>query len=259
MNNERRYQTNIAWSDERRIVVRGLDLPTEIIGKIDLGDFAFLELTGRQPTEDESTVFNALVVTLVEHGLTPSVLATRLTYLGAPESLQGSVAAGLLGLGTTFAGTMEGAARFLQEALAKSGGEANLDELAREIVRTHRAEKKFIPGLGHNLHKGGDPRTPALFELAAHHGLAGQCVVLMQKVEEAAAEEFGRRLPINATGAIGAIGSDMGLEWSIMRGIAVIARSIGLVAHILEETKRPMAKEIWDRTEAEATQHLRED
>ena len=250
-------RTDIAWSDEERIVVRGLDLPTEIIGKFNLGDFAFFEFTGRKPSKDESAVFNALAITLVEHGLTPSVLASRLTFLGAPESLQGAVAAGLLGLGTTFAGTMEGAARFLQESLSESPLDADLDSTARSIVMDHRRNGKHLPGLGHNLHKQGDPRTPALFNLARIHGFSGRYVELMQKVESAAAEEYGRTLPINATGAIGAIGSELGLHWTSMRGIAVIARSIGLVAHILEESKKPMARSIWDRTENEATSHLR--
>jgi citrate synthase len=226
-------RTDIAWSNEDRIMVHGLDLPSEIIGKFSLGDFAFLELTGRKPNEDESIVFNALAVTLVEHGLTPSVLSTRLTYLGAPESLQGAVAAGLLGLGNTFAGTMEGAAKVLQVNLNKASDDIDLDAVARSIVKEHRANKRIIPGIGHNLHKKGDPRTPA------------------------AEKDFGKRLPINATGAIGAIGSELGLPWNIMRGIAVIARSIGLVAHLLEEAKNPMAKPVWDQTEEQATKHMR--
>ncbi|MDB9810193.1 citryl-CoA lyase [Planktomarina temperata] len=253
-------RTDIAWSTEKRIVVRGYDLPTEIIGKMNLGDFAFLELAGRKPSESESAVFNALAVTLVEHGLTPSALAARLTILGAPEALQGAVAAGLLGLGTTFAGTMEGAARFLQDSLRGASDDADLDAMAEQIVADHRAQGKHIPGLGHNLHKSGDPRTPALFAIADSHGVSGQHVALMKKVETAASEAFNRHLPINATGAIGAIGSELGLEWSVMRGVAVMARSIGLVAHLLEESKQPsLVKEMWLRTEAEATEHMREE
>lgn len=258
MKNNEKIRTDIAWSNEDRILVHGLDLPLEIIGKFSLGDFAFLELTGRKPNEDESIVFNALAVTLVEHGLTPSVLSTRLTYLGAPESLQGAVAAGLLGLGNTFAGTMEGAARILQVHLNKAPDNIDLDAVALSIVQDHRASKSIIPGIGHNLHKKGDPRTPVLFDLAAQHNLSGRYVDLMKRIEMAAEREFGKRLPINATGAIGAIGSELGLPWNIMRGIAVMARSIGLVAHLLEEAKNPMAKPIWDQIEEQATKHMRE-
>ena len=183
MKNNETIRTDIAWSNEDRILVHALDLPTEIIGKFSLGDFAFLELTGRKPNEDESIVFNALAVTLVEHGLTPSVLSTRLTYLGAPESLQGAVAAGLLGLGNTFAGTMEGAARILQVHLNKAPDNIDLDAVALSIVREHQASKRIIPGIGHNLHKNGDPRTPVLFDLAAQHNLSGRYVDLMKRIE----------------------------------------------------------------------------
>src|SRR6476620_675434 len=95
-------RSDMAWSNAERIVVRGHDLAEDLIGKVALGDFAFLELKGRLPTPQESAVFNAITITLVEHGLTPSAIAARLTYLGAPESIQGAVAAGLLGLGGRF-------------------------------------------------------------------------------------------------------------------------------------------------------------
>src|ERR1700675_1084122 len=108
-----------------RIMVRGHDLVDALTGKVSLGDMAFLELKGRVPTRHESAVFNALAVTLVEHGMTPSAIATRLTYYGAPESLQGAVAAGLLGIGDRFGGSVEEAARTLQEALAGAGESAD--------------------------------------------------------------------------------------------------------------------------------------
>src|SRR6266404_9380557 len=108
-------RSDLAWSSADRIVVRGMDLPGEILGKLGLGDMAFLELTGRTPEPRESKLFNAMVVTLVEHGLTPSALAARLTYLGAPEAMQAAVAAGLCGLGSVFVGSTEGCAKLLSE------------------------------------------------------------------------------------------------------------------------------------------------
>lgn len=249
-------RTDIAWSNAQRIVVRGLDLPGEIIGKVNLGDMAYLEIFGRLPNEKESTVFNALSVTLVEHGLTPSVLATRMTYLGAPESMQAAVAAGLCGLGTVFVGSMEEAAKVLQDALASATADVDLDTLAAAIVADYRASKRIIPGLGHNLHKQGDPRTPRLFEVARENGFSGRYVLLMQAIERQAEQATGRRLPINATGAIAAVASEIGLHWVATRGLAVMARAIGLVAHILEEARSPMAKAIWDRCEADATSHI---
>src|SRR5690606_35682255 len=138
--------SNMGWSSPDRILVRGHDLSKDIIGKLNLGDMAYLEITGRLPNQAESVVFNAIVVTLVEHGLTPMAIATRLIYLGAPESLQSAVAAGLCGMGTTFAGTAEGAARILHEALERNPDQA-IDELGASIVSRHISAKTPIPGI----------------------------------------------------------------------------------------------------------------
>src|SRR5882672_3884427 len=136
-------RSDLAWSTTDRIVVRGKDLPGEILGKLNLGDMAFLELTGRTPEPRESKLFNAMVVTLVEHGLTPSSMVARLTYLGAPEAMQAAVAAGLCGLGSVFVGSTEGVAKMLSETT--------------DIKKLLESER--IPGLGHPLHKPVDPRT----------------------------------------------------------------------------------------------------
>jgi citrate synthase len=201
-------KSDLGWSTRERIVVRGKDLPGEILGTLNLGDMAFLELTGRVPNPRESRLFNAMAVTLVEHGVTPSALAARMTYLGAPEAMQAAVAAGLCGLGSVFVGSMEGAAKMLSTG-----------KTAQEIV----AETKRIPGLGHHLHKPVDPRAARLF---------------------------------NATGAIGALACELGLDWRAVRGIGVMARAVGLVGHLLEESREPMAEAIWHQAEAQATQHI---
>jgi citrate synthase len=201
-------KSDLGWSTRERIVVRGKDLPGEILGTLNLGDMAFLELTGRVPNPRESRLFNAMAVTLVEHGVTPSALAARMTYLGAPEAMQAAVAAGLCGLGSVFVGSMEGAAKMLSTG-----------KTAQEIV----AETKRIPGLGHHLHKPVDPRAARLF---------------------------------NATGAIGALACELGLDWRAVRGIGVMARAVGLVGHLLEESREPMAEAIWHQVEAQATQHI---
>ena len=178
----RALQSDMGWSNETSITVQGLDLSRDILGKLNLGDFAFLEIKGRQPTAKESLVFNAMLATLVEHGMTPMVIAARLTYLGAPESLQGAVAAGILGMGTTFAGTAEGSARLLQEAIKADTALSALPALAEEIVARHKASRLPIPGIGHPVHKPIDPRTPRLFQLAEESGLSGRYVELMKLV-----------------------------------------------------------------------------
>ncbi len=233
-------RSDLAWSTVDRIVVRGKDLPGEILGHLNLGDMAFLELTGRVPDAKESKLFNAMVVTLVEHGITPSALAARLTYLGAPEALQGAVAAGLLGLGSVFVGSMEGAARLLYESVA-----------AGKDAKSVLAENKRVPGLGHPIHKPVDPRSARLFEIARDTGHYGRYCKLMEDI----AKERG--ITLNATGAIGALACELGLEWKVVKGLGVLARAIGLVGHILEETRQPMAEEIWHRVEEESTRHVK--
>ncbi|WP_370305100.1 citryl-CoA lyase [Sinimarinibacterium flocculans] len=248
--------TDMGYSTPDRIVVRGHDLPGELLGRIHLGDMAFLELMGRMPSHRESVLFNALAVTLVEHGLTPSALAARLTYSGAPESIQAAVAAGLNGLGSVFVGTTEGSARLLQEAIPDARHPPpDLPAVAAGIVADWRARGAAIPGIGHPLHKPIDPRTPRLFALAAENGFDGPYIALMKQVAEEAARVYGKLLPINATGAIGACCSELGISWRACRGIGVFARAIGLVGHIMEEMHNPIARELWTRAEDEAREH----
>ena len=225
-------RSDLGWSTADRITVLGKDLPGEILGKVDLGDMAFLELTRRLPNENESRLFNAMVVTLVEHGITPSALAARLTYLGAPEAMQAAVAAGLSGLGSVFVGSMEGVARMLSE-------NADVDQMKR------------VPGLGHPVHKPVDPRTVRLFQIARETGFYGKYCQRM--------EEIGRKrnLVVNATGAIGALACELGLDWRAVKGLGVMARAIGLVGHLLEEARQPMADAVWHQIEEQASKHLK--
>lgn len=234
----------MGWSSADHIVVRGKDLPAEILGTLNLGDMAFLELTGRTPDARESRLFNAMVVTLVEHGVTPSALAARLTYLGAPESMQAAVAAGLCGLGSVFVGSTEGVAKMLSENARET---TDLQSTAAKII----SQTKRIPGLGHPLHKPLDPRTVRLFEIARETGHYGSYCKLMEEIARL------KKLTLNATGAIGALACELGLDWKAVRGLGVMARAVGLVGHLLEESRQPIAEEVWLRTEDEASAHLK--
>lgn len=245
-------RSGMGRSTADRIFVQGIDLVEDVIGTLNLGDMAYLEMTGRLPDSRQSRVFNAILVTLVEHGMTPMAIVSRLVYLGAPESLQAAVAAGLCGMGTTFAGTAEGAARMLHDAWDRADG-GDADALARQVVADFRARGQSIPGLGHNLHKPQDPRTARLFAVAQEEGHAGRYVDLMRAIGAHAQAAHGKPLPINATGAIGALCCELGISWKAARGIAVIGRSVGLVGHLVEEQGNPIAREIWQRTEAETS------
>jgi citrate synthase len=244
-------RSDMGWSSTDRIVVRGRDLPGELLGRIDLGSMAFLEITGRMPTAQEAEVFNALLVTLVEHGMTPQAIATRLVNLAAPEALQAAVAAGLCGVGSVFAGGSEQIARILQDALRDQPADADLPALAARIVADHVARNAPIPGIGHPVHKPIDPRTPVLFAIAERNGFRGRYVALLEAIQVEAEGKLARSLPINATGAIGAILCELGFPWRTCRGIAVISRAVGLVGHIAEEMRNPLAREIYERIEAE--------
>ncbi|MGR4931011.1 citryl-CoA lyase [Bradyrhizobium sp. CAR08] len=250
-------KSDIAWATPTQIKVHGLDLCTEIVGTVDFGQMAFLEIFARLPNAHEARMFNAMMVILVEHGITPSSLATRMTHCGAPEAVQASVAAGLLGLGSVFVGSLDNAAKMLQEALPDPQASVDLKRLATDIVSAHRSRREIIPGVGHPFHKPIDPRTPALFKVARETGFAGRYVELMENIGAEASQQYGRPLPLNVTGAMAAIASEFKLPWKMCRGLAVAARAVGLVGHIIEEMRQPMAEEIYYRIEHEATEHSR--
>jgi citrate synthase len=201
-------------------------------------------------------MFNAVLVTLVEHGIVPSTLAARMTYAGAPEAMQAAVAAGLLGLGSVFVGSTEGSAKMLSAAFAENSASDSVEEIARRIVAEHRAAKRIVPGLGHPLHKPVDPRTVRLFAVAKETGFLGRYVELIEQISAEAQKVTGKSLPVNATGAIGAVCCEMGFGWKVASGLGVMARAVGLVGHVLEEEKQPMAVEIWMRTEHESSAHM---
>lgn len=251
-------RSDIAWSNRTNIVVRGKSLPDEVIGTLDLGDFSYLQLTGRMPTREQSRVFNAILVTLVEHGLTPSAIAARLTYAGAPESMQAAVAAGLCGLGSVFVGSMETAARLLYETLPDGPAGVDLEAKARAVARDYADSRRIVPGVGHPIHKPVDPRAPRLFQVAEECGLNGGYCSLMRLIAREAEALSGKSLPVNATGAIGALCCELGFPWKVVRGFGVMARAVGLVGHIMEEAERPIANEVWLRTEEEASRHVRQ-
>jgi citrate synthase len=250
-------KSDIAWATPTQIKVHGLDLCNEIVGVVDFGQMAFLEIFARLPNANEARMFNAMMVILVEHGITPSSLATRMTYCGAPEAVQASVAAGLLGLGSVFVGSLDNAAKMLQEALPEPAAPTDLADLATATVDAYRSRREIIPGIGHPFHKPIDPRAPALFKVAKETGFSGRYVELMERIGSEAAKRYDRPLPVNVTGAMAAIASEFKLPWRMCRGLAVAARAVGLVGHIIEEMRQPMAEEIYYRIEHEATEHSR--
>jgi citrate synthase len=240
------FRTSVGTSDADSITVMGKDVATELMGKVTLSELAFLMVQRRLPSPGEARLFDAVLVSLADHGLTPTVLAARLTYTGAPESIQGAVAAGLLGAGSVFLGVVEDAVRFLDET-----GDDVSEAVAREIQAGRR-----VPGLGHPVHKLQDPRTPRIYEIAGETGLTGTYLRRLRDVAAAHAEQTGRELPINGAGVAGAALADLGFPISLLRGFALLARTAGLLGHLAEEMEHPLGmplyREVDERAEYDA-------
>ena len=253
-------KSSIGHSTPNSITVRGRDLASEVMGRMSFTDLAFLLAADRTPSEAESTMFNAVLVSLADHGLTPTALAARLTYTGAPESMQGAIAAGLLGGGSVFLGPVEDTARFLGEILAgvpdnERSDESRLEAAAKKAVQRTLDAGDRIPGLGHPVHRETDPRTPRFYELAQEVGLLGPNLKLLRFVAAAQQEATGKALPINGAGAAGAVLADLGFPPSLARGFALLARTAGLVGHLAEEAEHPIGMRLYKEVDARASRN----
>ena len=233
--------TAISTSDATSITVRGRDLCGEVIGKLDFTSYFWLLVTGEEPGADQRFLADAVLCAIAEHGLVPSNVAARMTYAAAPEAFQGAVAAGLLGCGSVVLGSAENCGRFLAELVVKTeGGAAAPEHAATDAIKALRAEKKAIPGFGHPQHAGGDPRAHRLLALAAERGMEGRHIAMLRAVEAALPGALGRPLPINVNGAIPAVMLDAGFPLAALKGISLLARTASLIAHLTEETERPI-------------------
>jgi citrate synthase len=195
-------------------------------------------------------VFEAVLVALADHGFTPTAIAARLTYLSAPDSLQGALAAGLLGGGSRFLGVTEDSGRYLHEVLERHqgqppGDDAGWDALALDAVTKTKQSGRFVPGLGHPVHKVADPRTAVLIGIAEAEGLRGPHLRLFEAIGRVHEQVLGRRLPLNGAGVCGAALADLGLPVELLRGFALLARAAGLLGQIAEERRRPIGMDAY--------------
>jgi citrate synthase len=236
-------RTKLGKAELDRVLVRGIDLNEELLGSTTYTQMVGLMLLGRIPTADETRMLDALLVVLVEHGLVKPVVAARFVYSNAPESVQAAVAASLLGAGSRHLGSSEWCAQVLQEALP-AGSTEDPESVAARIVADHATREERIPGIGHRTHAAGDPRAERLFAIARETGTYGPYSALLERVAVLASERGGRLLPVNVTGAIAAIASDMGFRWQITRAFALIGRVLGALAHIQEEMDEPISDEL---------------
>jgi citrate synthase len=250
------YPTSLGTSDADTISLMGQDLAEDLMGKVGFGELVLWMVTQRRPTPGEVRVFESVLVALADHGFTPTAVAARLTYLSAPDSLQGAIAAGLLGGGSRFLGVTEDCGQYLDAVLAEADEvpdtDAGFDALARDAITRTRAEKKFVPGLGHPVHKVRDPRTPRLIAIASEEDLRGPHLRLFEAIGRVHPEILGRTLPLNGAGVCGAVLADLGLPQAMLRGFALLARTGGLLGQLAEEQRTPIANDIYMQVDRNA-------
>ncbi|GAA2338238.1 citryl-CoA lyase [Dactylosporangium salmoneum] len=241
MAEELSFPTGIGTSDADQIRLLGQDLAADLMGKVGFGELAFWLVAGRRPSPGETRVFEAVLVALADHGFTPTAIAARVTYASAPESLQGALAAGLLGGGSRFLGVTEDTGRFLHDTLNNSDI-SDVEDLATHAVATAKGR---IPGLGHPVHKVQDPRTPVLIAIAKEEGFYGPHLRLFEAIGRVHPAILGKTLPLNGAGVCGAALADLGLPVDMLRGFALLARAAGLLGHLAEERRTGLGLEIY--------------
>jgi citrate synthase len=231
-------QISQAYPD--RIEVRGRDLAGEVMGRVSFTEYFHLLLTGREPTEDQRFFLDLLLVAIAEHGMMPTNVAARMTLAADPGSLQGAVAAGILGCGPVILGTAESCARVLEEAQEKVAAGSAPAAVAEDVARAVRAAGGRMPGFGHPVHRPFDPRAERILELADARGVSGPHVLLARCFRDAVTEAWGKPLTMNVSMPIAAVMLDLGFPSATVKAVPILARTAGLLAHLAEEQTHPL-------------------
>ena len=226
-----------AYAD--RVEVRGRDLTGDLIGRLSFTEYFHLLLTGDEPTEDQRYFLDLLLIAIAEHGMMPTNVAARMTLAADPGSLQGAVAAGILGCGPVILGTSELCARLLDEGRARVDAGEPVEEVGADMAKAIRAQGGKLPGFGHPVHKPRDPRAERIFELAHERGVAGDYVALAEAFRGAVHEAWGKPLTLNVSMPIAAVMLDLGFPASAVKSVPILARTASLLAHLAEEQERP--------------------
>src|SRR3954468_18820320 len=225
--------SQISQAHPDRVEVRGRDLTADVMGRLTFTEYFHLLLTGEDPTAEQRYFLDLLLVAIAEHGMMPTNVAARMTLASDPDSLQGAVAAGILGCGPVILGTAEPCARLLEQGVREGRG-------AREIARSIRAAGERLPGFGHPVHRPVDPRAERILELADERGVSGPHVELARALRPAVHEAWGKPLPMNVSMPIAAVMLDLGFPASAVKSVPILARTAGLLAHLAEEQQRPI-------------------
>ena len=233
-------RTAITTSDAHSIVSRGRDLSKDLIGKVSFVEHFFLLLTGQLPTAGQAAVLNAALVAIADHGLVPSVQAARMTFAAAPDAMQGAVAAGILGCGSVVLGSSETAGRMYAEIDAAVAAGSPIEHAALVTMQAWRIAGKSIPGYGHPQHKERDARVGALFDVARAAGTDLRFVAIAEAAENLMPQVLGKPLKPNVSGAIPAVLLGAGFPVAALKGVPILARTAGLIAHLFEEIQQPI-------------------
>jgi citrate synthase len=223
-----------------RVEVRGRDLTGDLMGRLSFTEYFHLLLTGREPTADERDFMDLLLVAIAEHGMMPTNVAARMTLAADPGALQGAVAAGILGAGPVLLGTSEPCARLLARAQERVAAGGDPARVARDLAEEIRDGGGRVPGFGHPIHKPLDPRAERIFAFADERGVSGPHCLLAQEFRHAVPEVMGRPLTLNISMASAAVMLDLGFPSSAVKVIPLLARTGGLLAHLIEEQRRPI-------------------
>jgi citrate synthase len=232
--------SRIGRAHSDRVEVRGRDLSSDLMGRLSFTEYFHLLLTGREPSEEQRFFLDLLLVAIAEHGLMPANVAARMTLAADPGSLQGAVAAGILGCGPVVLGTSESCATLLeaaQERVASGGAPA---AVAEEVVRPIHASGGKVPGFGHPLHRPLDPRAERILELADARGASGPHVLLARCFRDVVAEVWGKPLTMNVAMPIAAVLLDLEFPSAAVKAVPILGRTASLLAHLVEEREHPL-------------------
>jgi citrate synthase len=232
--------SRIAQAYPDRVEVRGRDLAGDLMGRLSFTEYFHLLLCRREPNEEQRFFLDLVLVSIAEHGLMPTNVAARMTLAADPGSLQGAVAAGILGCGPVVLGTAESCARLLEEAQEKVDAGVAPETVAEEAARAIRASAGKVPGFGHPVHRPLDPRAEKILELADSRGVSGRHVALARSLRDAVAETWGKPLTMNVSMPIAAVMLDLGFSSTAVAAVPILARTAGLLAHLAEEEQHPV-------------------
>jgi len=234
---EETWKTAITKVEPNKLCLRGYRID-ELMGRITYAQGVFLAIKGELPSEGEAQMLDAILVSSVDHGVTPPSCIAARTLASTGNPLNAALAGGILAISRHHGGAIEDSMRLLLEAVRrKNEMKASSRQIGSIMVKEYGEKHQRLPGFGHRIHTR-DPRTPKLFQIASDLGIAGEYVEMATALQDAIGENTGKELPINVDGGIAAVLCEMDFPPELANAFFIMARIPGLVAHVYEEKKR---------------------